>query len=385
MNDDELFLGIEKKPRMEKNAIQPQQPAELPKESAPQTAPPPEKKRLLRIAGMLLAALIGIGGIMLGIFLFIPNSLRSESVQFEVQKGESVRNIASDLRRQRLIRSSILFELLARGIGISRLIQSGAYSLSTDMSMVEVLSAVTSQPSPNEAVVTIPEGWTVRDIAQYLESRGLLKASDFLNATESDRSEQFPFLRSTPKKRTGFSPLEGYLFPDTYRVFKDAQPDDIIRTMLKNFDAKLSSRMRDEATLQRKPIRDIIIMASLIEREVRSPEDKAIVSGILWKRLKLGIALQVDASIVYTKTGGRSRTAVDKVYLEDLKIDSPYNTYKNRGLPPAPISNPGIESIEAALYPKSSAYLYYLSTPDGTTIYGKTLEEHNIAKTKYLK
>ncbi|MEK7149015.1 MAG: endolytic transglycosylase MltG, partial [Patescibacteria group bacterium] len=182
------------------------------------------------------------------------------------------------------------------------------------------------------------------------------------------------------------NPLEGYLFPDTYRLYKDASADDVIRKMLGNFDRKLTKDMRNEIILQRKTIYEIVTIASLIEKEVKSPEDKVLVSGILWKRLQLKIALQVDASIIYIKTNGRSQlNGGEKVLYEDLKIDSPYNTYKYRGLPPGPISNPGLESIEAAIYPKQSPYLFYISTPDGKTIYSKTLEEHNTAVAKYLR
>lgn len=376
--DDDSFLGISS----EQN--QPSQKSQ----DAPHLAETPlehARRDFMWKGAAFVFAVLALALIIFLILLVIPNSLRPEAVQFEVPKGASFRAVAGDLKNAGLVRSKIFFETAARFLNLSKKIQSGAYSFSTDMSTLEILGALTSQRGANEVTITIPEGWTATDIAQYLENRTLVKAADFLRAAEKDYSTEFSFLKDLPKKSAGFPRLEGYLFPDTYRVFKDAPPEDIVRMMLKNFDAKLLQHMRNEILLQRKSIHDIVIMASIIEREIRTPEDKALVSGILWKRLRLGIALQADASIVYLKTGGRSRTAVDKVYADDLKIDSPYNTYKYRGLPSGPISNPGIESIEAALYPKSSQYLYYLSAPDGTTIFSRTLEEHNANKARYLK
>jgi len=191
-----------------------------------------------------------------------------------------------------------------------------------------------------------------------------------------DFSEEFDFLRDKPKNVS----LEGYLFPDTYEINTGAQIEEIVKTMLSNFDKKLTSNLRKEIKKQEKTIFEIITMASLLEKEVKSKEEKEIVSGILWKRLKNRIPLQVDATIIYIT--GKKTTKVSK---DDTEIDSPYNTYKYLGLPKGPICNPGLESILATVYPKNSDFWYYLSTSDGETIFSKTLEEHNIAKAKYLK
>ena len=150
--------------------------------------------------------------------------------------------------------------------------------------------------------------------------------------------------------------------------------------MLQNFDAKFSNDLRQETLHQNHTTFEIITIASLIEKEVASDSDRALVSGILWKRMKLNIPLQVDATVLYARP-----KRIGKVTLADTKINSPYNTYRYTGLPPAPIANPGLSAIRAALYPKKSPYLYYLSTPDGKTIFSKTREEHNRAKAKYLK
>jgi UPF0755 protein len=150
--------------------------------------------------------------------------------------------------------------------------------------------------------------------------------------------------------------------------------------MLINFDDKITSDLKKEIKNQNKTLFEIITMASMIEKEVKTMEDKKIVSGILWKRMDSGMRLQVDATVLYAQ----NKEGL-KVYTKDTQIDSPYNTYKNDGLPLGPISNPGIDSIIAAVYPTKTAYYYYLSASDGKTIWARTLEDHNNNKIKYLK
>ena len=239
--------------------------------------------------------------------------------------------------------------------------------------------------------MTIIEGWNLRNIGLYLENKEMFMTEelfelvgfpliDYSKATDllkpKDFSEEFDFLEDKPKNLG----LEGYLFPDTYEIFFEEGIEDIVRRMLDNFDRKLTLELKEEIASQKKSIFEIVTMASLIEKEVRTIEDKKIVSGILWKRLKSRMPLQVDATISYIT--GRKTTEITK---EELKINSPYNTYKYKGLPLGPICNPGLESIKAAIYPKQSEYWFYLSTPEGETIFSKTLREHNEAITKYLR
>ncbi len=169
-------------------------------------------------------------------------------------------------------------------------------------------------------------------------------------------------------------PLEGYLFPDTYAVAAGAQMDDILKLFLANFKKKAVEEIGEE------DIFETITIASLIEKEVISYEDKRLVSGIMRNRLKIGMPLQIDATITYL-TGRRSVN----IPILETRIKSPYNTYVNTGLPIGPISNPGIDSIRAAMDPKENDYFYYLSKPTGETVFSRTLEEHNYAKNKYLR
>jgi len=239
--------------------------------------------------------------------------------------------------------------------------------------------------------ITLIEGWNLRDIGWYFEGKGMFMAEelfelvgfpliDYSETTDlpepKDFSLDYYFLEDKPENVN----LEGYLFPDTHQVGIGESIEEIVRRLLDNFDRKLVPDLREEIQNQNKTIFEIITMASLLEKEVRTLEEKKLVSGILWKRLENNMPLQVDATITYIT--GKKTTKISK---EDTEIDSPYNTYKYLGLPLGPISNPGLESILAALYPEESEYWYYLSLPSGETIFSKTLEEHNLAKAQYLK
>ncbi len=210
-----------------------------------------------------------------------------------------------------------------------------------------------------EIVVTIPEGYNVRQIGETFEKLGIFSKEDFLKIAQKE---------------------EGYLFPDTYRFYKNAKSEDVISKMKENFNKKIMPEILEEIKKQNKTLKEVIIMASLLEEEVSAAEDRKLVSGILWKRLDFGMGLNVDAALTYV-LGKTSH----ELTAEDLKLDSEYNTYRYRGLPPWPISNPGLDAILAALRPSPSPYLYYLTGKDGRTYYAKTLEEHALNKFKYLR
>jgi UPF0755 protein len=236
------------------------------------------------------------------------------------------------------------------------------------MSAYEIASKMANGDVIRDRIV-IFEGWGTNDIGKYLESRDICKQDYFISLTKKDYSDKFNFLGDKPKNVN----LEGYLFPDTYEIAKQETCEDILSAMLANFGQKLTPALRTEIKNQKKSIFDIVTMASMIEKEVKSLDDKKIVSGILWKRIAIGMPLQLDATIVYI-------TGNPKVSTKDTQINSPYNTYKYYGLPKGPISNPGIDSITAAIYPTQTNYLYYLT--DGKTIFSETLEQHNTAKAK---
>jgi len=276
--------------------------------------------------------------------------------EFVIPRGIGVRDIALNLEQEGLIKNrfSFLFYLFLKGE--IKNVKAGQYLFSSSMSIPEISRKLVAGETIKEKI-TIIEGWTKKDIASYLEKKDLCSQQEFFELGK-----------------------EGFLFPDTYFVEKGTSCEQFLEQISSNFETKLTPELRTEIEKQKKKIFEIIIMASLIEKEVRTFEDKKIVSGILWKRRDYDMPLQIDATITFIT--GKKTTKVSK---QETEIDSPYNTYKYKGLPIGPICNPGLESIKAAIYPEGSEYWYYLSTPEGETIFSKTLEEHNIAKAKYLK
>lgn len=273
-------------------------------------------KRLIPILIVLLLAL-GAAGV------FLPKDSESKKgVFFTVAKGEGLREIARNLEKEGLVWQGGLFEAYVLLSGGSGSLQAGPYFLSASMNIPQIADKLVSGDAA-QATVTVPEGFTAENIRQRLED---IASDDLLNLEEH----------------------QGYLFPDTYRVPYGASEEEIIKMMRDNFERKTA----DLALTPR-----IVIMASILEKEVKTKEEKELVAGILWKRLDHAWFLQVDACMW---------------------------TYENKGLPPGPICNPGLESILAALYPEDSPYWYYISKPDGETIFQRTLEEHNAAKAKYL-
>ena len=313
--------------------------------------------------------------------IFLPKSFSENKEKiFLVKRGESIFQIAKNLEKEGLIRHRIFFVIYTIAKGKTRQLQAGAYLFHPSLMSPSQIADKIINGEVLKGKITILEGWRIKEIAKYLEEKGICQKEEFLKATQKDFSHEFSFLKDKPENLD----VEGYLFPDTYEINYGESPEGIIRKMLKNFDQKLTTELREEITRQGKTIFEIVTLASLIEKEVYNtlecPNCTNLVSGILWKRLENKIPLQVDATITYL-TEKRNL----KISIQDTQIDSPYNTYRYLGLPKGPICNPGLESILAALYPKESDYWYYLTTPEGKTVFSKTLEEHNIAKTKYLK
>ncbi len=337
------------------------------------------------IISFLIITLFFLAFLAVGIYL--PAKKVSESEQFLVEKGEGAKEIALSLEEKEIIRWSFPFRLYVLLKGTGGKLKAGEYSLSKSMN-VPTIADKFFKGGVLKNKITIIEGWNLRDIAFYLEERGLFSAeqffekagypgTDYLKTDLSDNFiSRFDFLKNKPSNIS----LEGFLFPDTYEIHPSASLEEVIGKILKNFDDKFNPELRSKAEKQGRTLFEVLTMASLIEKEVRTFEDKKIVSGVLWKRLEHGVPLQVDSTIIYL-TGKKSV----KVSREETKIDSPFNTYKYKGLPLGPICNPGLDSIKAALSPEESFFWYYLSTPEGETVFSRTLEEHNGAKAEHLK
>lgn len=319
--------------------------------------------------------------------IYLPKTPGSQQeIVFSIKKGEGTKEISFNLKKEGLIKSGLLFRVYTFFNRISRKLQAGKYLLSPSMTIPEIAKKIVVGDVIKQKI-TIIEGWNKEEIVDYLQGKGIADREEFLIALNLNWQDEYDFLKDKPVDQD----IEGYLFPDTYlfahitdsTIEGNAQltkEEKIIEKMLDNFGRKLTQELREEIDQQGKTIFEIVTMASMLEKEVKTFEDKELVSGILWKRLGQEIPLQVDATIIYIT--GKKTTKISK---QETEIDSPYNTYKYKGLPIGPISNPGLESILAAIYPEESPFWYYLSTSKGETIFSKTLREHNLVKAKYLQ
>jgi UPF0755 protein len=331
---------------------------------------------------IIVIAVIFIAGFLYWQNLNSPLDTSGKEQVFLVNKGETVKQIIDNLRKENLIRSPFYFKYNIWRENLN--IKAGEYLISPKLNTKEIIKILTiGDVLSQEKTIRIVEGWNIKDIGGYLEKNGVVSASIFISLAKTLLSgwkfnfSRPDFLNDVPKQ----ADLQGYLFPDTYRIFKDTTAEEIIFKMLTNFDKKLTPEMRAEIKRRKKTVYEIITMASIIEKEVRSVEDMKIVSGIFWNKIKNGEALNSCATLAYILGVNKKQ-----YNLEDTKVNSPYNTYKYRGLPPGPIANPGLNATIAAIYPEYTEYNYFLSDQEtGKTVYSKTLEEHNKNKVKYLK
>ena len=248
-------------------------------------------------------------------------------------------------------------------------LQAGEYIFRPSMPISEIVESLAGgKINRNDIKITIPEGFSVKQIDERLSQAGLIDQGDLINLKLSAIS----YLPSAIS-------FEGYLFPDTYIFSKKAAVEEIIQKMLDNFDKKITAEIQKEIARQDKNLEEIVNLASIVQQESTSSEEMAKIAGVFYNQLNIGMALQSDATINYI-TGKGMRQPL----LEDTKIDSPYNTYKYKGLPPTPICNPGIEAIKAAIWPEQHDYFYFLHPLSSPTVFSKTLEEHNINKAKWL-
>jgi len=279
---------------------------------------------------------------------------------FSVTKGEGVRQIANNLKAQGLIKDPVVFFLMLRQQGLDGKIQAGEFQISPSMTAAEV--AKTLQTATNDVRITIPEGKRAEEIAEILQN-------------------YLPTYQAYWKQRLILN--EGYLFPDTYSFPKDATVDDVIKTMTDNFERKYGSITDGKkATLSEK---QIVTIASMVEREAKYPEDRPLVSSVILNRLNSNMPLQIDATVQYALGYQKDEKTWWKkeLSLDDLKLSSPYNTYQNTGLPPAPIANPGLDVLNAVINAPETQYVYYVSDKSGHNHYAITSEEHNANIQKY--
>ena len=326
---------------------------------------------------IILVAILLIGGLFyFRRQVYYSHGSREDSKSFEIKEGTGVAEIANGLKEDNLISGKIYFYHYIQSHKLKSKVMPGVYSLSGNMTIPEIATIITN-PESQFIKITFPEGFTAEQMAERLTENGL-DGKGFLEIVENPAKFKKRYSYLTPEN---VKTLEGYLFPDTYFFKKEISAENIIGRLLDTFDQKLSEQMRQDITNQKKSINEIITMASIVEREVQVSSDMKVVSGIFWNRINIGQRLQSDAPLSYIL-----KDKNDQHSGKDLELDSPYNTYKYAGLPPGPISNPGINAINATIYPKDSSYNFFLTvTIDGEkkVIYSKNFEEHVANRQKY--
>ena len=303
-------------------------------------------------------------------------------VSFVIEPSESVNSIADRLEDEGLIRSPTYFRLRIQFAGQDDDIVAGDHALTTGMTTSQIIDTITSQEniSVPETTVTFVEGWRIEQYAEALIEAGLIESpEEFIDvANDPGWNDEFSFLHSRP---SGVG-LEGYLFPDTYRLRTDATPHDIIRTLLGTFDERVNAELRASAEGLGMTIHQAMTLASIVEREATVPAERPLIAAVYFNRFVIGMPLQADPTVQYAL--GEPDEWWPVIDGSDLDVGSAYNTYSGPGLPPGPICNPGLASLQAAFSPTETTFLYFVARGDGTHAFAETPEEHQQNVDQYI-
>lgn len=324
-----------------------------------------KKTSRLIIWGLVIPFMFFLGGFFWwkgGISPVDPDN--GEKVVFVIPKGRPISQVAEDLEKEDLIRNAFHFKVMTYFSGIAKSIQAGSHTLSPSMTSLEIAEALTK--GTNDQWVTIVEGLRQEQIGELLAAKGFAVNPKIWQETIKIRK------------------LEGKLFPDSYLFPAGAEQETILKIIGKNFEKKVLIGLEEGFSKNKLSLDEILILASIVEREARGDEDRQIVAGILLKRWHNSWPLQVDATIQYAVAGPKDWWP-KTLTKNHLSTKSPYNTYLYKELPPGPICNPGLSSIKAVLNPKTTPYWFYISAPDGTMHYAQTDEQHADNIQKYLK
>ena len=324
-------------------------------------------------AGCILLLVAAIATVVLGVFLLsaltpMTDNKHAPAVLVTIPKGLSDHQIGELLARRQLIRKPIGFVLASRLAGLSGKMRAGHYELSPAMPPRQMAVLIELGETAND-FITIPEGFTVRQVARRLAKKGVVNEARFLTLCQTG-GRSFSVAGWKPPN----SNLEGYLFPDTYRIPKGETERQIVTEMLGDFARQALPVYREAASDKHIDLEAAVTLASLVEKEARVSIDRPLIAAALTNRLRSHMKLQCDATIEYVLPEHKVR-----LYNSDLRVISSYNTYLHDGLPPTPIANPGLPSIRAALNPANVGYLYYVARPDGRHVFSKTLAEHDKA------
>jgi len=299
-----------------------------------------------------------------------------QPVQVSIPSGASTAQIAQILAEGGVVGNANLFRLNARLMEADGALRAGIYDFTTGMDYEPVIERLQQGPPVEYVEVTIPEGYVIEQIAERVAEKTDIPAEEFLALAKTGGAEEFP---EHPYLESAYQgSLEGYLFPKTYRIKEGSTARDVIEMMLDQFDkeiAQVDMVFSQEAGISQ---HELVTIASMIEREARVADERPLISSVIYNRLERDMRLEIDATIEYVLPGNRFRLTN-----ADLQIDSPYNTYRNAGLPPGPIASPGLAALQAAAGPADTEYIYYvLTSEDGSHTFATTYEEFQAAKEK---
>ena len=336
-----------------------------------------------------------IEGILIGLYMQLrqgdinrPAGQSDELMSFTIASGETAASVSTHLAEAGLIADSDLFNLYMRHHRLDSTLEAGNYLLRANMTMPEVAQSL-QHSTVDEVVFTVPEGWRMEQLAEHLQANGIADAQEFITyvrqgVTQEGLTTKFPFLNERPPGAP--TSLEGFLFPDTYRVPKDSDVETIVKIMLDNFGRRFDRSLRDAVKEQGKSVYDVVSLAAIVEREAVVPDERPVIASVYLNRLAQGKALESDPTVQYALgyQPDRNQWWKTPLPLEDLVgVDSEWSTYLHPGLTPGPICSPGISAIEAVANPAQTDYLFFYSRGDGSHAFAVTWEEHLKNQEKY--
>jgi UPF0755 protein len=292
-----------------------------------------------------------------------------EKFVITVKSGMAANEIGELLYQQGAIKSVFMFHVIAKMQGMANSLQAGEYVLNKNMTVAQIVSMLAKGETIHQQI-TIPEGYTVEQIAKLIQEKQLGSAAKFKTLAQNVVSYSY-MANDNPNV---VYKAEGYIFPNTYQITKNMTEEQLLNMMISQFDKQFNESMRARAKEMGLSIKDVIILASLVEKEAQLADDRPVIAGVFLNRLKQDMPLQSCATIQYILGYPKAELSV-----EDTEISSPYNTYQHMGLPPGPIANPGIAAINAVLYPKETNFVYFVADKQGAHHFSKTYEEHLLA------
>lgn len=322
---------------------------------------------------IIIIAILAILGLKVWNDINFPFTLKNEKIKFTVEEGDSLFNVIGKLQEKSLIKNEFLFKIYIKKNNLNTNIKPGEYSLDKDLNINKFVQMLNKgSKDGNHVKVTVPEGYDIEQIANLLQQKGIISKEEFIKSCKNYKAPSYIRVNSKAKYA-----LEGYLFPDTYELKKNIKGDEIIGKMLEQFELVLKD-IQKKTNKNIDETHKLITSASLIEKEARIDEDRAKISSVIYNRLNKNMMLQIDATVLYALGEHKS-----KLSYEDLKVKSPYNTYLIKGLPPGPICSPGRLSIEAALLPEKTNYVFYVLEDDKKHYFTSNYNDFLKAKERY--